>query len=140
MGGRDWFQASVSAMGIPAVTGSDLGCDRAPVLCQQYSDNIIIPDMVLLVSCQHPHTTPVQAMPPEDNSLHINCPDCLKTFMLELPDQPVIWRYNMAIHLCCTHPQNARQLIPKFTISDKEKSLMKAKWESIYTEDAEFTL
>ena len=27
MGGRDWFQALVSAMGIPAVTGSDSGCD-----------------------------------------------------------------------------------------------------------------
>ena len=37
----------------------------------------------------------------------------------------------MAIHLCHTHPQNARQLIPKSSISDKEKSLMKAKWESI---------
>ena len=27
MGGRDWFQASVSAVGIPAVAGSDSGCD-----------------------------------------------------------------------------------------------------------------
>ena len=27
MGGHDWFQVSVSAVGIPAVTGSDLGCD-----------------------------------------------------------------------------------------------------------------
>ena len=27
MGGRDWFQASVSAVGILAVTGSDLGRD-----------------------------------------------------------------------------------------------------------------
>ena len=28
MGGRDWFQASVSAVGIPAVAGSDLGRDN----------------------------------------------------------------------------------------------------------------
>ena len=27
MGGRDWFQASVSAVGIPAVAGSDSGRD-----------------------------------------------------------------------------------------------------------------
>ena len=30
MGGRDWFQASVSAVGIPAVAGSDSGRDSAP--------------------------------------------------------------------------------------------------------------
>ena len=27
MGGRDWFQVSVSAMGIPGVAGSDMGHD-----------------------------------------------------------------------------------------------------------------
>ena len=31
MGGRDWFQASVSAVGIPAVTGSDSGRDTTLV-------------------------------------------------------------------------------------------------------------
>ena len=30
MGGRDWFQALVSAVGIPGVTGSDSGHDSAP--------------------------------------------------------------------------------------------------------------
>ena len=29
-GGRDWFQVSVSAVGIPGVTSSDSGCDSAP--------------------------------------------------------------------------------------------------------------
>ena len=28
MGGRDWFQVSVSAVGIPGVTGSDVGRDK----------------------------------------------------------------------------------------------------------------
>ena len=28
MGGHDWFQVSVSAVGIPAVTGSDSGRDN----------------------------------------------------------------------------------------------------------------
>jgi len=37
----------------------------------------------------------------------------------------------MAIHLCHTHLQNAEQLIPEFTISDREKTLMKAKWDGI---------
>ena len=27
MGGRDWFQALASAVGIPGVAGSDVGCD-----------------------------------------------------------------------------------------------------------------
>ena len=30
MGGRDWFQALASAMGILGVAGSDVGCDRRP--------------------------------------------------------------------------------------------------------------
>ena len=34
MGGRDWFQASVSAVGIPAVAGSDSGRDSlGPYSC-----------------------------------------------------------------------------------------------------------
>jgi len=37
----------------------------------------------------------------------------------------------MATHLCHTHPQNVKQLVSQFTISDKEKMLMKAKWDSI---------
>ena len=28
MGGCDWFQVLVSAVGIPGVVGSDAGCDR----------------------------------------------------------------------------------------------------------------
>ena len=28
MGSHDWFQVSASAMGIPGVAGSDMGCDR----------------------------------------------------------------------------------------------------------------
>ena len=30
MGGHDWFQALVSAVGIPGVTSSDTGHDSAP--------------------------------------------------------------------------------------------------------------
>ncbi len=37
----------------------------------------------------------------------------------------------MATHLRRTHPQNAKRLVSQFTISDKEKMLMKAKWDSI---------
>jgi len=34
-------------------------------------------------------------------------------------------------HLCHTHPQNANQFISQFIISDEEKALMKAKWDTI---------
>ena len=54
----------------------------------------------------------------------VQCPLCDS-------DQPFIWRYNMATHLRRTHPQNAKQLVSQFTILDKEKMLMKAKWDSI---------
>src|SRR5260370_21622687 len=57
-------------------------------------------------------------------NIPVQCPLCN-------PDQLFIWRYNMAIHLCHTHPQNAERLIPEFTISDREKTLMKAKWDGI---------
>ena len=30
MGGRDWFQASANAVGIPGVAGSDAGRDNPP--------------------------------------------------------------------------------------------------------------
>ena len=35
MGGHDWFQASVSAVGIPAVAGSDSGRDT-------YQEHVIV--------------------------------------------------------------------------------------------------
>src|SRR5260370_38882680 len=49
----------------------------------------------------------------------VQCPLCN-------PDQPFIWRYNMATHLNHTHPQNANELIGHFTILCKRKVLMKA--------------
>src|SRR5260370_33084926 len=54
----------------------------------------------------------------------VQCPLCDS-------NQPFIWRYNMATHLHRTHPQNAKRLVSQFTILDKEKTLMKAKWDSI---------
>ncbi len=54
----------------------------------------------------------------------VQCPLCNS-------DQPFIWWYNMATHLCHMHPQNAKPLIPQFTILDAEKALMKIKWGSI---------
>ncbi len=46
-------------------------------------------------------------------------------------DQPYVWRYNMVMHLCCSHQCNADQLVSQFSISEKEKTLMKTKWDSI---------
>src|SRR5258708_12575382 len=46
-------------------------------------------------------------------------------------DQPYVWRYNMVTHLHCSHQHNADQFVSQFSISEKEKMLMKAKWDSI---------
>jgi len=37
----------------------------------------------------------------------------------------------MVAHLCCSHQHNADQFVSQFSISEKEKMLMKAKWDSI---------
>jgi len=37
----------------------------------------------------------------------------------------------MVAHLCCSHQRNANQFVSQFSISEKEKMLMKAKWDSI---------
>ena len=42
MGGRDWFQASVSAMGIPAVAGSDSGRDNHHPIAGSMSGSIAL--------------------------------------------------------------------------------------------------
>ena len=37
----------------------------------------------------------------------------------------------MVAHLRCSHQCNANQFVSQFSISEKEKMLMKAKWDSI---------